>query len=135
MPKSKLSERQVKLVGILSALPEKQVKPTLLQKTIFLCMEQVKPCELKYSYKIGHYGPYSADLSKDLSDLRKKRIVKLNEGKLVVASQSSKKWPNATKTVLEFKRKFPDESSVVVSALTSPKVLGRPIGEAIRKSR
>lgn len=68
----KLIERQAKLISIISALSKKPISSTLLQKTIFLCLEQVKSCDLHYSYKIGHFGPFSKDLMDDLEDLEKR---------------------------------------------------------------
>lgn len=135
MPDSKLSERQVKLISFVSALPEKSIRLTILQKAVFLCMEQVKSCDMKYSYRNGLYGPFSIGLVKDLEDLQEKGIVKLGEGrKVFIISKPKEKSSNAKKTAMEFRTRFPDDSTVIASALASPLVLGRSVGEPIKIS-
>jgi uncharacterized protein YwgA len=135
LSEAKLTERQIKLISIVSALPEKP-RLTLLQKIVFLCMERVKSCDVNYPYIIGHYGPFSVDLINDLEDLEKKGIVKFGKEKQVIVTYRLKdKWPNAEETISEFKTCFPDDSSIIASALTSPNVLGRPVGEFIKTSR
>ena len=132
----KLNERQAKLISVISALSKEPIRSTVLQKIIFLCLEQVKSCDLEYSYKIGHFGPFSKDLMDDLEDLEKKGMIKLKKGmRVIVTSPIKGKWPTAEKAALEFKSRFPDESAIMISALTSPNVYGRSVGELVKISR
>ena len=129
--KEELSERQKKLIGIVEALPEKPVNISLLQKIVFLCMEQLKKCDIKYTYRVGHYGNFSPDLILDINDLQKRRVVQVKGNTLIIRSQPKEKWLDAKDTVDAFCAKFPDEYTVVKSAINSPNVRGHSVGEVI----
>lgn len=135
MSERQISERQKRLASLVSTLPEKQVNLSILQKMVFLCAEQIASCDLKYSFIKGHYGPFSKEIVKDLEGLQETGLVQLHGTQIRITGDIENKWGNAEKTVCEFKEKFPDKSSIVVSAITSPNVINRAVGEPITISR
>ena len=83
-------------------------------------------------FEKGFFGPYSPEIVNDVNDLGKKGIVTFEKGsKAIISVSLPNQWENADKTVSELREKFPDNSSIIVSALTSPNVINRKIGDPI----
>jgi uncharacterized protein YwgA len=134
--KEELTERQKKLVGIIASLTEKPVTISQLQKIVFLWMEDFKKIrEIGYTYKVGHYGPFSNDLISDLKELQEKGVIQIKDNQVVVRVQPEDASKIAKDAVNAFNIKFPDAYSIAKSALDSPSVRGHSIGEIIKMAK
>jgi uncharacterized protein YwgA len=131
---SQITERQKKLFSIVVDLPQKDVSLVTLQKIVFLCKLHVKTCDISYRFKKSHFGPFSQEIVSDIDELESKGFLKIEKGNRIVIVKTiseQEKWNDAEKTVSEFNQKFPNNSSIIVSALSAPNVINKSVGEPI----
>jgi uncharacterized protein YwgA len=133
---SQITERQVKLVSIVSSLDKKSIPMTILQKIVFLCEDQIKACDMHYTFIKTYFGPFSKEIVSDVDELASKGIFELHNGNnIVVKTEIQDKWANAEKTVSELTKQFPDDYLIIKSALTSNSVISKAVGESITTSK
>jgi uncharacterized protein YwgA len=118
-------------------LPQKEIPLVTLQKILFLCKDRIRTCDINYTFQKSHFGPYSQEIVADVEELQQKGFVKMEKGNRLFVTKNisaEERWANAEPTIAEFNRKFPDNHSIVMSALSSPNVINKAVGEPIATS-
>ena len=126
-------ERLLSLLTIVNKMyADEPMTATLIQKLLFLCQKKLPSCNVKYNYRVGHFGPFSKELAEDLAALKATGVIEIDNGlKVKVTKPETINHPASDELRDEIITQFPDTETIVLAALTTPDVHGKRVGRDI----